>query len=251
MSIPELSVVLPGYNEREGLRAAVETYLRELSPDRVDGFELIIVNDGSTDGTGALAEELAAADSRIRVLHHERNLGQVAGIVDGFRVSRGRIVTHNAVDLPFHPRDSVSMLHCCRQSADVVVVERKDRSSYTLTRKILSWVNVFLLRLLFRSPFHDHNFVQFFRREALMAIPIHSTGVNTVTPELIFRACAQGYRVVRQEAEYRERRTGKSSIEIFKVLHAIRETFRLWLILRSERRNAGPTRAKDRRHPLS
>jgi glycosyltransferase involved in cell wall biosynthesis len=251
MSIPELSVVLPGYNEREGLREAVETYLHELSSDRVDGFELVIVDDGSTDGTGALADELAASEPRIRVLHHERNLGQVAGIMDGFRASRGRIVTHNAIDLPFHPRDSIAMVQSCRQYADVVVVERKDRSSYTLTRKILSWVNVFLLRLLFQSAFRDHNFVQFFRREALMSLPVRSTGVNTVTPELIFRAQAQGFRVVRQEAEYHERRTGRSSIEIFKVMHALRETFRLWLIFREERQNADLNRGNVRSCPPS
>src|SRR5262249_18424386 len=159
---PDLTVILPGYNERAALAAAVDAYRASLTRNGID-FELLVIDDASTDGMGELADRLATCDSRLRVLHHERNQGQVACILHGFREARGCFLTHNGMDLPFHPNDTVTALALLREGADVVVVERRDRKSYGTVRKVLSWVNVFLLKAVFRSPFRDHNFVQFFR----------------------------------------------------------------------------------------
>ncbi len=240
---PELSVVLPAFNESNGLRAAVSCYLAELSAAGIDG-ELIIIDDASTDGTGAVADELAANDARVRVVRHERNLGQVAGIRNGFRHARGAIVTHNGVDLPFHPRDTRRMIEAIRAGSDVVVVQRASRAAYGIRRKVISWANIGMLKLLFGSPFVDHNFVQFYRSEVTRRLPIRSNGVSTVTPELIFRAIRAGYRVTAETAEYHERRTGTSSIRLGKVLHAFGQTIRLWGLLRGETRAS-----KMRREP--
>jgi glycosyltransferase involved in cell wall biosynthesis len=224
---PELSVVLPAFNEREGLRAAVEAYLRELPACGIDYFELIVINDASTDGTGSMADELAAKEPRLRVLHHRVNQGQVAAILHGFEAARGRFVTHNGVDLPFHPRDTAAMLALLRDGIDVVVVERANRSAYGWIRTILSWGNVVVLRLLFRSPFRDHNFVQFLRTDVARALRVRSRGVSTVTPELILRALRAGYRVVSRPADYHERRTGGSTVRFRAVAYTIAQT--AWL----------------------
>ena len=232
---PELSIVLPAYNERRGLAAAVETYLREL-PAFVPDFELVVVNDASTDGTGDVADTLAAGDARVRVLHHATNCGQVAAILNGFRAARGRVVTHNGIDLPFHPRDTAGPLERLRAGADVVVVERIDRRAYGFTRWAMSRANVLLLRGMFGSHFRDHNFVQFFRREVVEALPVVSRGVSTVTPELIFRAVRAGFIVEAMPAEYHERATGRSTITLRKAAHAFAETLRLWRHLHTPER---------------
>lgn len=225
---PELSVVLPCWNEEAALPGAVAVYLSALPASGVESFEVLIVNDASTDRSGAIADELARSDPRVRVLHHERNQGQVAGILNGFRAARGEVVTHNGVDLPFDPADTAAMLQVIREGADVVVVERTTREAYGLLRKVLSAGNVALWRLLFGSPFRDHNFVQFYRRAVVAGLPVVSRGVSTVTPELIVRARRAGFRVVARPAAYHRRRSGSSSITVKKVAHAAIETLRLW-----------------------
>ena len=228
---PRLSIVLPAYNEQDALRDAIERYLAGLEACGIESFELLVVDDGSTDATGRLADELAGSDPRIRVVHQERNLGQAAAILTGFRHARGAIVTHNGIDLPFAPRDTARAMAPFGEGADVVVVERATRGSYGLARRVISRANVLLVRLLFRSPFRDHNFVQFYRREVVESIQPRSRGVSTVTPELILRARRRGYRVVAVPADYHRRRRGASSIGVREVLHAAVETLRLrWLM---------------------
>jgi glycosyltransferase involved in cell wall biosynthesis len=232
LSAPELSIVLPCYNEQANLASAVTTYYQELAVAGFEDCEIIVVNDASTDRTGELADELAQRDPRLRVVHHDRNQGQSAAILNGFRAARGRVLTHNGIDLPFHPRDVARMLALIREGADVVVVERSNRQAYNLVRKVISWCNILLLRLLFGSPFADHNFVQFYRREVFEAVPVLSRGVSTVTAELIFRALGAGFQVQSCPAEYHARQIGCSTITPRKVLYAVVETFRLWWLTR-------------------
>jgi glycosyltransferase involved in cell wall biosynthesis len=229
---PDLSIVLPAYNEQASVHAAVDVYRAALDQAGIRDYEIIFVNDGSTDETGVMLDALAEADPRLRVLHHSRNQGQVRAILNGFRAARGRFVTHNGIDLPFQPRDLGRALACFTAGADVVVVERTDRASYGLVRKVLSRANVWLLRLLFGSPFRDHNFVQFFRREVIEVVPVRSTGVSTVTTELIVRSLRHGFRVVPVAAEYHRRQSGRSTITPRKVLHALGQTLWLWWLLR-------------------
>jgi glycosyltransferase involved in cell wall biosynthesis len=224
---PSLSVVLPAYNEADGLSAAVRCYLDALNDLDDQNFEILVVNDGSTDGTGELAEELAREDSRVRVLHHEHNRGLSASFLRGFGKAKGEIVTWNGVDLPFNPNDTRRALACFEDGADVAVVERRNRKAYGITRKVISRANVLLLRFLFGTPFRDYNFVQFYRRHVLESIKVETTAVSTMSAEMIIKAVRGGYRVVSLPAEYHQRQTGKSTVRPGHVLHAFLETLRL------------------------
>jgi len=235
-SAPLLSLVLPGYNEEAAISQAVHTCVDSFRQGGIEDFEIILVNDGSKDRTGERADELARQDSRIRVIHHEYNQGQSAAFLHGFAASRGQIVTWNGMDLPFHPQDVPRAMDCINAGADVVVVERRNRKAYGPVRKIISWSNVLVLRTLFGSPFRDHNFVQFFRREVLTRLPVESRGVSTVSAELIFRAVRAGYRVVPITADYHPRGTGRSTINLPKIVDTLLETGRLWFALRKQAR---------------
>jgi glycosyltransferase involved in cell wall biosynthesis len=224
--------VLPAYNERAAVAATVGAYLRELPEAGITDFELILVDDGSSDGTGDAADEAARSDGRVRVVRHERNRGQVAAILTGFRAARGAVLTHNGFDRPFRPADTAGPLGMIRGGADVVVVERISRSAYGPVRWVMSKANVALLRLAFRSPFRDHNFVQFYRRAVLETVPVLSSGVSTVTPELILRAAAAGFVVRACPGEYHRRTTGASTVTARKVARTVSETARLWGLMR-------------------
>ena len=233
---PALTVVLPAYNEEAALPVTVRTYLETLGADGLGDCEVVLVDDGSRDRTGAVADELARGDRRVRVIHHARNQGLSSAFLDGCRAARGRVITWNGADMPFHPRDVKRMLDEIARGADMVVVERRDRKAYSLRRKIVSWSNVLVLRVLFGSRFHDHNFVQFFRREVFGSMRIVSTGASSVTAEMIFRAVRMGFRVVPVAAEYHQRALGESTITTSKILHTVAETLRLWRRMRAEAR---------------
>ncbi len=232
---PKLSIVLPGYNERDSLVPAVDAYRRACESGGIGNFEIIIVDDASTDGMHEVARRLAAADPRTRLVTHADNRGQVEAILTGFAAARGEVVTHNGIDLPFDPNDLPRIMPWFADGADVVVVERRDRRAYGWGRTLLSWANVAVLRLLFHSPVRDHNFVQFFRREVLASLPVRSRGVSTVTAELIVRAFTAGYRVDRVTAEYHARRAGRASIGARKAVAALRETLLLRALLTAEK----------------
>jgi dolichol-phosphate mannosyltransferase len=235
----EISVVLPAYNEEAAVAGALDTYVRALALCSAS-FELLVIDDGSTDGTLAEAKRAAASNPEVRVLSNERNLGQVATILRGLRESRGEFVMHNGVDLPFDPADTANVLERLRCGADVVVVERTGRQAYSALRKLVSSCNVLLVRLLFGSPLTDHNFVQAYRRHVIDAIEVESRGVSTVTTELILRSLLAGFRVESLTAVYHRRLSGESSITLKKIVHTVRELVRLRMILsKSSRKSLG------------
>ena len=226
-----MTVVLPGYNEGQALESAIDDYRRGLARCRLDRYEIIVVDDGSTDGMGELADRIAAQDPQIRVIH-QPNAGQAAAVLRGWECARGEIVTHNGMDLPFDPADTEEAMAPLAQGADVVVVQRLNRRAYGIIRKVISRCNVLLVRLLLGSPFRDHNFVQFYRREVVQSVPVLSRGLTTVPVELILRARRRGYHVVGIDAEYHRRMTGRSTVTFTKVIHAFLETLRLWWLMR-------------------
>jgi hypothetical protein len=131
---------------------------------------------------------------------------------------------HNGFDLPFDPMDLDKIKEIMSDNTDVVVVEREDRKAYSFCRKVISLANVLLLKLLFRCPFGDYNFVQAYRCHVLEVISAKTKAVGSVIPEFIIRS----YR-----ADY-ERKTGKSSIGMKQVFGALLDTMKLWWWLKAE-----------------
>ncbi len=226
----ELSVILPAYDEGSSVRDAVERYVAVLGTLEIQ-YEIIVVDDGSSDDTLAVAHEVARRHETVRVLANSTNQGQVRSILSGMAEARGAVVTHNGVDLPFDPSETNRLLDVISRGADVVVVERTGREAYTAARKLISWCNILLVKFLFRTPFSDHNFVQAFRRHVLEAIRVESRGVSTVTTELILKSIVQGFDVRSIRADYHTRIQGSSTITLRKIARTIGELGRLWVIM--------------------
>jgi len=133
---PRLSIVVPLYNEEENLPALDAEIRAALAPLGI-AYEVLYVDDGSTDGSLAVLHRLAAADGRLRILRHRKNAGQSAGLASGFRAARGEIVATLDADLQNDPADLPRLLAKLDEGWDVVSGVRRDRRD-TWVRKASS-----------------------------------------------------------------------------------------------------------------
>lgn len=204
-----ITVIFPAYNEAANIWRAIEQSIEAMSP-RFDSFELLIIDDGSQDNTGHIAEELAEAHPEITVLHNERNMGLGETLYRGFQCAKGELVIQNAMDYPLDLRDLDKLLPALNE-ADVVVAVRKAYAGYTPYRKLTSKVNRALLRLLFEPRLRDYNYTQLFKKEVLEAARPTSHSTVFIAPEILIRAHELGFRIKEVEVDFHPRIAGKAT----------------------------------------
>lgn len=140
---PEVSVVVPVFQEEESLPQVIPHFLDVLSRQR-RRFELIVVNDGSRDRTGAILDELAADDSRMRVIHFARNYGQTAALMAGFWAARAPVVVPLDGDGQNPPEEIGRLCDVLEEGGyDVVSGWRKDRKDAwlrTFVSRVANWI---------------------------------------------------------------------------------------------------------------
>ncbi|HYD47449.1 MAG TPA: glycosyltransferase family 2 protein [Terriglobales bacterium] len=227
----QLSVIYPAYNEELNIRRTVERSLAALREIFTE-FELLIIDDGSRDATGAIADELAAVHPEIRVIHQPRNLGGGAALVCGLGQARGELITHNGMDYCFDLRDLRLMLPLLEE-ADIVVATRTSRPGYSAYRKLNSVVNVWLLNRLFGLNLRDYNFVQIYKRAVVDAIRVEGRSASFVTAELMIRARDLGFRLRQIDIEYHAREFGVATSGNPRVVaRSVWETIHFWLTYR-------------------
>jgi glycosyltransferase involved in cell wall biosynthesis len=205
---PQLSVVVLAFNEEKNLEPAVAELLAEL---RTLGhsWELLIVDDGSSDGTGQLAEALAAREPALRVVHHPQNLGLGGGYRTGFREARGAWLTFFPADAQF-PATIIGQFVAASGNADMVLGYLPARPD--LVGKALSFAERVLYRVLFRRLPRFQG-IMLFRRQLLAEIPLSSEGRGwAIVMELIIRASRGPYRLVSLPTAVRPRLSGESKV---------------------------------------
>jgi glycosyltransferase involved in cell wall biosynthesis len=223
---------MPGYNEETNVERAVRRAATALEQTGLD-FEILVINDGSTDRTGEIAEQLATENRRIRVLHNERNVNYGVSLRRGIEAARCDWILHDGMDLPLAPEE-VGEISRLFDDADVVVMRRLDLGAHPPWRKLTSRVNNLLLRVLFRPRAADLNFVQFYRRSWVQSVKLMSTSPAFVTPELILRAERSGRRVREVGAVFQRREAGRGHFGkpkdvLWTLQDMLRLRLRVWL----------------------
>lgn len=193
--VAALSYFFPAHNEEANLRGLVEEAL-EVLPGLADAFEVVIVDDGSRDATPAIADELAAADARVRVIHHERNRGYGGALRSGFGAARHDLIAFTDGDRQFRVADLGRLTARYRHGdADVVVgfrIKRADPLVRTLYARAYRLAN----RIFFGLRVTDVDCAcKLFRRDALDGIGVESEGAF-FSAELLIKLRAAGRRVV-------------------------------------------------------
>jgi dolichol-phosphate mannosyltransferase len=209
MATPLLTVVLLAYDEVESLEATVVEILaagRALGP-----VELVVVDDGSADGTGALADRLAAAHAEVRVVHHPRNLGLGGVYRTGLREARGEYLSFFPADGQF-PASILADFLPRMASADLVLGYLPERRPSALGRA-LSLAERLVYRALV-GPMPRFQGVFMLRRAIVPHIPLRSEGRGWgVCMELVLRVARGPYRVVSAPTPIRPRRRGASKVQ--------------------------------------
>ena len=150
----DVSVVVPIYNELDNLDL-LHSELTAAMEQQPRSFELIWVDDGSTDGSSAKMKQIAASDSRVRVVILRRNFGQTAAMHAGIQNARGEYIVTIDGDLQNEPRDIPAMLDRLDDGYDLVHGWRKNRKDATLNRKLPSRIANGLISRVTGFPIHD------------------------------------------------------------------------------------------------
>ncbi len=221
-----LTILIPAFNEAVNLREHLPTLIAKATEHARD-FEVLIVDDGSTDETAAVVREFQANDSRIRLVSHPQNLGPGSGVKTGIREARGDFVifipADIAIDLDHFPRYITAAEH-----ADVVVGLRSDRRDYSLRRKLNSVVYIGLVKLLFGMPQRQFNYVHMYRRAIFEKFDVEYGSVF-ITAEICIKARDAGFRLTEVEIGYVPREHGEAAGGKPKVIaRAARDLFHFW-----------------------
>ena len=191
----EISYILAGYNEAPLIRESIRRIVTALETD-FDDYELILVDDASTDETGEIMERMARDNSRITVLHNLVNLNFGTSVLRGLQAAHKEWVIYNAVDLPLYPEETKEVLEAAREY-DVLVLERTEYRG-TFWRNITSKCNLLLLHILYPKLTRGTpvlNYIQVFRRDCIgKCIPLARSPIF-VWPEMVFRAKLAGIKV--------------------------------------------------------
>ena len=214
---PDLTVVVMAYNEAETFPSVIEELAAALEALRRP-WEILVVDDGSTDGTGQAADRLAAERSFLRVIHHPANRGLGGVYRTGFGAARGRHVTFFPADGQF----AASILPDFRatiEGADLVLGVLADRR-----RTPLSALLSVLERLLYRvvlGPMPRFQGILMFRRSLLAGMVLRSEGRGwAVVMEFILRVARGGGRIVNRPTPLRPRTAGRSKVNNFRTILA-------------------------------
>lgn len=218
---PSLSVIFPMHNEEAYVRRAVAA-AREGAGAVSEDFEIVIVDDASTDSTREIAEALSREDTRVRVLHESRRRGLGATLRAGYAAATRELVLYSDADLPFDfselPRATRLLEY---QQADVLAAYRFDRTSEGLLRTVYTLVYSGLVRILFGLRFRDVNFsFKLFRRQLLERIELHSEG-SFIDAEFLVRARNAGARIIQMGVDYFPRSQGRSTLASPRVIVGI------------------------------
>jgi glycosyltransferase involved in cell wall biosynthesis len=206
---PEYSVLVMTYNERASLEAVareLDEALRRLARP----YEVVIIDDGSTDGSGALADRLAAENPSVRVLHHKANQGLGGVYRTGFAEARGRFVSFFSADGQF-PADIVAQFAREIDGADLVLGYLPSRDCPWIAQA-LSMIEKLVYGALF-GPLPKFQGVLMFRRALLVGMPLKSKGRDwVVLMEFILRAQRLGCRIKSVPTGLRPRKSGESKV---------------------------------------
>ncbi len=212
-----LSVVIPVYNERDNIPSLCDA-LRDALTDLPMPWEVVLVDDGSTDGSAEAIDAEAQRDHRFVAVHLRRNFGQTAAMAAGFDVARGDIIVAMDADLQNDPKDVPRLVAKLTEGYDVVSGWRKNRKDDWLTRVLPSRIANWLISAVTGVKLHDYGCsLKAYRREIIQDVRLYGE-MHRFLPALCYWA---GARIAEVEVAHHPRRYGKSKYGLSRIMRVL------------------------------
>ena len=228
VSIPELSIVVPLYNEEESLPLLVEKLLAALRP-LGRSFELVLVDDGSSDGTAAVLRQLAAVTPELVAVLLRRNYGQTPAMSAGFDASRGQLIITLDGDLQNDPADIPMLLEQLEQGYDLVSGWRHQRQDNAVSRLLPSKIANRLIARVTGVKLHDYGCsLKAYRRELVEDMNLYGE-LHRFLPALAY---IEGARISEVKVNHNARQFGQSKYGIDRTFRVLMDLLTVWFMKR-------------------
>ena len=223
---PHLSVVVPLFNEEDSVARLVAAVAQALAAS--ESWELILVDDGSTDRTVTIAEGIAAEDDRVRLIRMARNYGQTPAMQAGFDHARGNVVVSMDGDLQNDPRDIPLLAAKLAEGYDLVAGYRMGRKDKLITRKIPSWIANRLIRQITQVSIRDNGCsLKAYRKGLLKRITLYSD-MHRFIPAVA--AATAGARIAEVPVRHHARMYGSSKYGLSRILKVLADLLTIKMI---------------------
>jgi glycosyltransferase involved in cell wall biosynthesis len=214
---PELSIVIPVHNESPNIKPLIEELTQTLG-QYGRPYELLIVDDGSTDDSFEQLAALQSRDPRLRVIRFRRNFGQTAAFAAGIAQARGRLVITSDGDLQNDPRDIPAMVALIDQGNDIVCGWRKDRKDTFITRRLPSVIANKLISFATGVSLHDYGCsLKVFRAEVIKPLRLYGE-MHRFLPAI---ASQIGVKIAEMEVNHRARRAGVTKYGLSRTIRVV------------------------------
>lgn len=240
----DLSVVVACYNERKVLEKSIEEIQKVLNYSGCH-YEIILVDDGSTDGTIEIARRLCQENENMSLYCHAKNMGRGRTVADGIRRAKGRIVGFIDIDLSTPARYIPALFWEIEEGADIASAWRvyKIEMRYvhlTTHRTIISNGYKLLVKILFHTPVKDtETGCKFFNRERILPILDEIKNEHWFwDTEIMIRSYLKGYKIVEIPTVYIRRPEHGTTVKVFKdIIKYLINLWRFYWELRGRRRS--------------
>jgi len=221
-----ISIFFPCYNEGGNIQPLVSKTLTTMKTI-TDDFEIILVNDGSTDETAKLIDELDKKHPPVKAIHHQQNLGYGSALQTGFRAATKELVFYTDGDGQFDISELVDILPLIRRF-DIVSCYRINRSD-GFTRKVNAWCWTKLVCFLFKLHLKDIDCAfKLYKTSIFENIKIKSAGA-LIDAEILARASKKGYTITQAGVHHYPRTIGsQTGANIAVIMRAFKELFKLY-----------------------
>jgi glycosyltransferase involved in cell wall biosynthesis len=214
---PELSIVIPVFNESPNIKLLYD----ELTQTLVQygrSYEILVIDDGSTDDTFDQLAALQIRDPRLRVIRFRRNFGQTAAFAAGFKHARGRLIVTSDGDLQNDPNDIPGMVALIEQGNDIVCGWRQDRKDTFVTRRVPSVLANKLISWATGVPLHDYGCsLKVFRAEVVKPLRLYGE-MHRFLPAI---ASQIGVKIVEVVVNHRPRRAGVTKYGLSRTIRVV------------------------------
>lgn len=226
---PTISIVIPVYNEEESLAELIQAIDASMKPSG-RSYEVVFVDDGSTDRTLDLLKDVSRARQEVRVFSFRRNLGKSMALLCGFHAASGEYIVTMDADLQDDPSNIPALFeHLLAKRADIVSGWRKNRRDSALKVASSRIFNRLTVRLLFGVSFEDMNSgLKLYRADTARALRLYG-GMHRFIPLI---ASEMGYRVVEYPVTHNERKYGTSKYRPAKIFTEVPDLLTVFFLLK-------------------